>query len=738
MTGVPGNSWPSAMRFPHYHQVFDALFIPISVISNQYTYELVNKAFSSAHGKKPSDCIGKTVPEVWGWEVFNTSIKANLDQCFQGCNATLEAWFDFPAFGRRYCEAMYSPYKPDSGQCLAIVVFHDITNRKLFENQLEADRVYFERLLQERSTELMRTNEELMTSEGKYRNIFENAVEGIFQTTPDGLILSANPALARMFGCKNPHELMASVSNIGNDIYVNPCRRSDLMEILEKDGVAHNFEFEAKRLDGARKWASINVRAIKDHVGRILYLEGTMEDITDRKEIEKKLLESEERYRTAIESSNDGVVITRIDQHLYVNRRYVEMFGYEKAEELIGKSLASTVHPDDLLRVNDLSRRRQRGEMVPSNYEFKARKKDGSSFYAEASVARIVYQGKPASLAYIRDITDRRHGEEEMLRIRKEYEQLGITRTRVIDRLAHEIRTPIAIIQGNVKRLKKRIGDHSLSKNIDSLERNVERLSRVSWDAHRTFDACRLVEAIDLSEEIGWFTKRIELIEEIPSQVRSQLNTLREWLRQYLVNYEGSTYARKIYPEIRQIVSNVKCQAMRELSFLHEGDDELQFAIDKIVLNEIMDALLKNAVENTPDGGAISVFLEKKNDGAEIRVTDTGIGITEEGQRYLFSGFLVARDPAFYSSGKPFMFGAGGKGLDLLRIRLYGRLHGFRISVRSRRCPYLPQDRDRCPGSINLCLHCSRPMDCLESGGTTFSLTFPEISRKTTVGNEYE
>jgi PAS domain S-box-containing protein len=710
----------------------------MSVINHQYTYEMVNKAFSLSHGKKPSECVGKTVPEVWGWEVFNKSMKTYLDQCFQGSNATLEAWFDFPAFGRRYCETMYSPYRPDSGQCRAIVVFYDITDRKLFENQLEADREYCERLLQERSSELIRINEELRTSEGKYRNIFENAVEGIFQTTPDGRILSANPALARMFGCKNPHELMASVSNIGNDIYVDPDRRRDLMRILEKDGVAHNFEFEAKRHDGVHKWASINVRAIKDQEGRILYLEGTMEDITDRKEIEKKLLESEERYRTAIESSNDGVVITRIDQHLYVNRRYVEMFGYEKAEELIGKSLAFTVHPDDLVRVNDLSRRRQKGEIVSSNYEFKARKKDGSSFYAEASVARIVYQGKPASLAYIRDITERRHAEEEMLRIRKEYEQLGIIRTRVIDRLAHEIRTPIAIIQGNVKCLKKRIGDHSLSKNIDSLERNVERLSRVSWDAHRTFDACRFVEAIDLSEEIGWFTKRIEFIEEIPSQVRSQLNTLREWLSQYLLNNEGSTQARKIYPEIRQIVSNVKCQAMRELYFHHEGDDELQIAIDKVVLNEIMDALLKNAVENTPDGGAISVFFEKKNGGAEIRVTDTGVGITEEGQRYLFSGFHVAQEPAFYSSGKPFMFGAGGKGLDLLRIRLYGRLYGFRISVRSGRCPYLPQDRDRCPGSIKLCVHCSSPSDCHVNGGTTFSLTFPEISRETTEGIQHK
>jgi PAS domain S-box-containing protein len=554
-------------------------------------------------------------------------------------------------------------------------------------------------------------------------------VEGIFQTTPEGRILDANLALAHMFGCKNPEELIRSVSNIGAEIYVDPARRRDLLEILQRDGIARNFEFEAIRMDGAHKWASINVRAIKDKDGRILCLEGTMEDITDRKVMEKELRESEERYRVAIEHSNDGVVITRFDEHLYANKRYGEMFGYENAEELIGKPLSATVHPDDLDRVSDISRRRQEGEAVPSSYEFKARKKDGSTFFAEASVARIAYKGGHASLAYIRDITQRKHAEEEMIRIRREYEKLGITRTRVIERFAHEMRTPIAIIQGNVKRLKKRIPDHSLSKNIDSLERNIERLSRVSWDAQRTFDACRFVEAVDLSEEIGWFSKRIEFIEDIPSHVRSHLNTLREWLRQYLAHNGGSTHARKIYPEISRIMSNVKQQTTRDLSFHHKGDEELQIAMDKMVLNEIMDALLKNAAENTPDGGIITVLFEGNNGGAEIHVTDTGTGITEEGQRYLFSGFLVAKEPAFYSSGKPFMFGAGGKGLDLLRIKLYSRRYGFRILVKSRRCPHIPEDRDRCPGNIKLCYHCSSPSDCQESGGTTFSLIFPDVSQ---------
>ena len=724
-----GSFSAGSVKPPRHLAVLDALSLPVTIINNQYMYEWVNKCYGTAHGKKPSDIIGKTVADIWGWEVFGKYIKSNLDMCFQGREVRREAWMDFSAFGHRYCETVYSPYGfDDTGMYWAIVVTYDMTERNLIKEELEAYQEDLARLVDERSKELLRKNEELKVSEEKYRNIFENAVEGIFQTTLEGRLLSANPALAQMFGCESPEELIHSVSDIGTQIYLNPDRRIDLMEILKREGVAHNFEFEAKRRDGTSKWASINARIIKDPKDRMLYIEGTMEDITDRKKMEKALLESEERYRTAIENSNDGVVITLFNEHLYVNRRYVEMFGYESPEELIGKPLSATVHPDDLDRVTNLSRRRQLGETIQSSYEFKAGRKDGSIFYAEASVARIMYQGRPASLAYIRDITQRRTAEEAMLRIRREHEQLAIARTKVIERLAHEMRTPIAIIQGNLTLLKKRLGDYAPSSNMDSLERNVDRLSRVAWDAKKTFDAYRFVEAIDLHEEIGWFSKRVQLLQDIPSHVQSYLNTLRDWISQYLAQYEGPTSARAIYPEIRQIISNVKHQAMREISFYHKGDDELRLAIDKMVLGEIMNALLKNAVENTPDGGAISVVLQRKNEGAEINIADTGIGITEENQRYLFSGFHFARESDFYSSGRPFLFGAGGKGLDLLRIRLYGRRYGFHISVKSRRCSYLPGERDRCPGNINLCRHCSRPDDCAESGGTTFSLMFSNVS----------
>jgi PAS domain S-box-containing protein len=130
------------------------------------------------------------------------------------------------------------------------------------------------------------------------------------------------------------------------------------------------------------------------------------------REAEETLKESEERYRTAIESCNDGVAIVRGDEQTYVNRRFLEMFGYESPEEILGEHHFIHVHPDDRERVMETNRRRQKGEPVPSRYEFKGIRKDGSMLHVEVTATEISYQGAPGSLAYLRDITEQKRAEE--------------------------------------------------------------------------------------------------------------------------------------------------------------------------------------------------------------------------------------------------------------------------------------------------------------------------------------
>jgi diguanylate cyclase (GGDEF)-like protein/PAS domain S-box-containing protein len=135
-----------------------------------------------------------------------------------------------------------------------------------------------------------------------------------------------------------------------------------------------------------------------------------------RASLEEKLRESEERYRTLIEHSNDGIAITQEGIHAYVNHKFLEMFGYSDSEEILNISIADAphMHPDDLERIAEWNRRRLLGETVPSRYEHKAIHKDGRTIYVELSTTRIMYQGKAASLTYIRDITERRNAEEAL------------------------------------------------------------------------------------------------------------------------------------------------------------------------------------------------------------------------------------------------------------------------------------------------------------------------------------
>jgi two-component system, cell cycle sensor histidine kinase and response regulator CckA len=271
---------------------------------------------------------------------------------------------------------------PVRGKRMLYTIWKDITKRKLEEGALRQ-------------------------AEKKYRAIFDNAMEGIFQSTPNGTYISVNPALARMFGYAGPEELINTVTNIGRQQYVDPCRRREFQETLSKNRVLNDFEVEAVRKDGSRLWVNVNARAIPGEHGEVSYFEGTMEDITSRKQFEEQLKESEERYRTAIEHSSDAVAMFDGDVPVFVNRRYMEIFGYTDLKEILDAPPYQRVHPPDRNRMMDRNRRRQQGEDVPGRYEFRGLRKDGTVIHLEVSATRVVYRDRPMTLAYMRDVTER-------------------------------------------------------------------------------------------------------------------------------------------------------------------------------------------------------------------------------------------------------------------------------------------------------------------------------------------
>ena len=281
---------------------------------------------------------------------------------------------------------------------------------------------------------------------------------------------------------------------------------------------------------------------------------------------------------------------------------------------------------------------------------------------------------------------------------KKELEQLNRAKSRALDHLSHELRTPLAVIQGNIRILKRKIEAQATSnvraEIFDSLEKNLSRLS-------------------DIQQETDEIIRSHQELEVRPGFEEN--------------NHPPPTSAERIhlYSFTKGILEDVTKQSShRTIQFEIDGEKDLNLTIDPKILEASLVALLKNATENTPDEGMIRVVFEKKGQWIQLKIMDFGIGITKENQRHLFDGLFHTLDTALYSSKKPYDFGAGGKGLNLLRIKTYGQRFGFDISAASQRCTYMPTDTDLCPGRISECPHCKGREDCFNSGGSTFCLTF--------------
>jgi PAS domain S-box-containing protein len=152
-------------------------------------------------------------------------------------------------------------------------------------------------------TERKRAEDALIGSESKYRNIFENAVEGIYQSTIDGRFITVNAAFARMAGYGSPEECIRSIENIGTHLYVHPDDRRRFAEIMATNGIVDAFEVECYKKNGSKFWAVIHSRAAKDGQGRTLHYEGIVEDITLRKQAEERFYDTLQRLRKAVDTT---------------------------------------------------------------------------------------------------------------------------------------------------------------------------------------------------------------------------------------------------------------------------------------------------------------------------------------------------------------------------------------------------------------------------------------------------
>jgi len=205
----------------------------------------------------------------------------------------------------------------------------------LVKNQLTAG--WLERSIRY-AIERHRMDLTLLAAEEKYHGIFDHLVEGIFQTTADGRYLIANAALARIYGYASPEEMIRTITDVSKELYVDDRRRDEFVRLMQENDTITGFESQIYRKDGTIIWISENCRAIRDANRNLLYFEGTVEDITQRKVTEESLRNSEALYHSLVETMPQNVFRKDLQgRFTFANRQYCNHYKCT-LEDILGKT----------------------------------------------------------------------------------------------------------------------------------------------------------------------------------------------------------------------------------------------------------------------------------------------------------------------------------------------------------------------------------------------------------------
>ena len=251
----------------------------------------------------------------------------------------------------------------------------------------------------------------LRESEHRYRGLVDGVPVGLYRTTPAGQILDANPALVRMLGYPSREALLGTNANA---IFVDPAERQRQQTDLACTPGAQVYEIRLRRHDGASIWVKDSVHAVCGEAGQMLYNEGSLEDITERKEAHQAVTASEEHHRRLVELSPDTIFIETGGRFAYINPAGLRLLGAASPAEILGRDVLELAHPHyRSLLMNRLNRLNvERREVLP--VEAKYLRLDGSDIDVELAAIPFVYQGKPGAQVIMHSISERRQREREL------------------------------------------------------------------------------------------------------------------------------------------------------------------------------------------------------------------------------------------------------------------------------------------------------------------------------------
>ena len=438
--------------------------------------------------------------------------------------------------------------------------------------------------------------EDLRSAQEYSKNLIDSSLDMIIAVDVKRRITEFNQAAVEAFGYQREEVLGKHI----NMLYADVKEGSKIHKITVKKG-KHIQEISNKRKNGEVFPTLLAASTLRNTQGEIIGVMGVSRDISEQKVTEQALRESEEKFRGVIEQSNDGIYVLQNDRFVFVNPRYTEITGYQ-LEEISGEGFdfREMVAEEGLKVLAEREAKHKRGEDVPDRYIFKALRKDGQKRDMEVSVTTIDWQGKPATLGIVSDVTERIQNQmklEEALHKAQEGERV---KSLFLANMSHEIRTPLNAILGFTDLLAT-----STSHLISDEEKGF--FDTIKSSGNRLMDTVH--EILDISQiEAGTYDLRMIQLDLVA-----------------LVN---------------DLVNGVKPAAAKKglkIKYTSEIDGAFIKA-DQYGISQAISNIIDNAIKYTEEG-EITILLKKSSKQYVLTIQDTGIGISEEYLNNLFEIF---------------------------------------------------------------------------------------------------
>jgi two-component system NtrC family sensor kinase len=460
-------------------------------------------------------------------------------------------------------------------------------------------------------------------AELRFNEFFESLREGIFFTTPDGQVLDANPALVRMLGFESKAELQ--LENF-SQVYADPAQRDALLRELQSRGSVQDREVVLRRKDGSHVYCLASGFAIRDTFGRIVRLQGTLVDITERREIERRLHQEQEFVRHLIACFPDMIaVFDATGRFTYVSPRVYEVLGAAPAE-FVGQPHLFGVHPDDQPTVTESFREVMAGENLSTQMEFRARHADGTWRTLRASAGPLFDADQKISgvVSSLRDITEARTFEQQLMQ-KEKFASMG----QMMAGAAHELNNPLTAILGVSDLLRERASDDATRRQVDIILQQARRAAAI------------VQNLLALAVPTGQKRLKVKVEEVIAKVVESHQKSLQQ----------------------RNIVADVTIAGkLPEV----EGDPRL---LAQVFANILLNA--EQAISAVRDKGTVRISLSQAGSSLLVEFADDGPGIPREIADKIYDPFFTTKRPG------------GGSGLGLTICLGVIKDHGGRIEVRS-------------------------------------------------------